>query len=267
MKLSEYAIQNLRKIITGDEGLTPNMSGSNLVALFNSFGVRDTYKGGLPDGLSRTNYTESRLLQINGTAGLAALLEKIVTPAHFNGSDMKVEKAVEFINNIINEEKFALEYAGGSYKVMGNVTRAKEAVANKVHFEDIQNQILAEIHEAKFTIWVAVAWFTDPILFNKLIEKSRQGINVQVLIINDDINARTRFRFEEHFETKRIKPTGYFGNITHHKFCVIDIERVINGSYNWTVKAQYNDENITILKDRDIAKEFSAKFITIKNEN
>jgi phosphatidylserine/phosphatidylglycerophosphate/cardiolipin synthase-like enzyme len=267
MKLTEYAIQNLRKIITGDEGLTPNMSGANLVALFNSFGVRDVYRGGLPDNLSRTNYAESRLLQINGTANLAALIEKIVSPAHFNNSEHKVESAVEFINKIINGEKFALEFAGGAYKITGNVNHAKEAVANKVHFEDIQNQILAEIDSARFTIWVAVAWFTDSRLFNKLVEKSSHGVNVQVLIMNDDINARTGIRFEDHFETRRIKATGYFQNITHHKFCIIDIERVINGSYNWTVKAQYNDENITILRDRDIAKEFSARFIAIKNEN
>ena len=27
----------------------------------------------------------------------------------------------------------------------------------------------------------------------------------------------------------------------HHKFCVVDLKKVIHGSYNWTKKAQYNN--------------------------
>lgn len=265
MKLSEYAIQNLRKIITGDEELTPNQSGSKLVALFNSFGARDVYQGGLPDGMSRNNYAEDRLLKINGTENLAKIIEKVVSPANFQDSDLKVENAVEFVNRIINEEQYNLAFIGGKYQITGDVQIAEE-VKNKVHFEDIQKQILAELDNAKFTIWVAVAWFTDPVLFAKLVEKKRQGLNVQILIMNDEINSRSGFDFESNFEIKRVKPTGYFSNITHHKFCVIDLERVINGSYNWTVKAQYNEENITIMEDRRIAKEFEERFLSIKNE-
>jgi len=44
------------------------------------------------------------------------------------------------------------------------------------------------------------------------------------------------------------------------------LERSINGSYNWTVKAQYNNENIVISDDRDIAKKFAGKFIELKME-
>jgi phosphatidylserine/phosphatidylglycerophosphate/cardiolipin synthase-like enzyme len=265
MKLSEYAIQNLRKIITGDQELTPNQSGSNLVALFNSFGVRDVYQGGLPDGMSRNSYAEDRLLKINGTENLAKIIEKVVSPSNFKDSILDIENAVEFVNRIINEEHYNLSFIGGKYQITGDVQIAEE-VKNKVHFEDIQKQILAELDNAKFTIWIAVAWFTDPVLFAKLIEKKKQGLNVQILIMNDEINSRSGFDFESNFEIKRVKPTGYFSNITHHKFCVIDLERVINGSYNWTVKAQYNEENITIMEDRRTAKEFAERFIAIKKE-
>ena len=266
MKLTEYAIQNLRKIITGDEGLTPHQTGGNLVALFNSFGIRDVYKGALPEGLSRTNYAESRLLKINGTENLTKLIERIASDAYFSSSELKVENAVAFINKIINEEKYDLSLIGGKYQITGNAVQAHEEVKNKVHFEEIQKQILSELDKAKFTIWVAVAWFTDPQIFEKLLQKKREGVNVQILIINDEINARSGIDFESHFETKRLRPTGYFGNITHHKFCVIDLERVINGSYNWTVKAQYNEENITIMDDRKTAKEFAERFLSIKKE-
>ncbi|HYN79679.1 MAG TPA: phospholipase D-like domain-containing protein [Lamprocystis sp. (in: g-proteobacteria)] len=37
----------------------------------------------------------------------------------------------------------------------------------------------------------------------------------------------------------------------HHKFCVIDRATVIIGSYNWTKRAQANDESITVIAASD----------------
>jgi phosphatidylserine/phosphatidylglycerophosphate/cardiolipin synthase-like enzyme len=53
----------------------------------------------------------------------------------------------------------------------------------------------------------------------------------------------------------------------HNKFCIIDSETVINGSYNWTKKANFNKENITIDKDRGLAKRFANEFKSIKTGN
>ena len=52
----------------------------------------------------------------------------------------------------------------------------------------------------------------------------------------------------------------------HHKFCVIDLKKVIHGSYNWTTKAQYNNETITISEGRYLAEKFAKEFIKIKSE-
>jgi len=34
----------------------------------------------------------------------------------------------------------------------------------------------------------------------------------------------------------------------HHKFCIIDDQILINGSYNWSYPARYNEENILVLR-------------------
>ena len=34
-----------------------------------------------------------------------------------------------------------------------------------------------------------------------------------------------------------LKLEAKFENIMHHKFCVIDLKKVIHGSYNWSIKA------------------------------
>ncbi|MDR1897517.1 MAG: phospholipase D-like domain-containing protein [Prevotellaceae bacterium] len=46
----------------------------------------------------------------------------------------------------------------------------------------------------------------------------------------------------------------------HNKFCVIDEEIVISGSYNWTNKAKQNHESITIIRDKELACQFLKEF-------
>lgn len=158
------------------------------------------------------------------------------------------------------------EYDFGSLFIKpGAITFDDEIQSQSVHFEDIQEQIMQEIQKAKYTIWIAVAWFTDKVLFDELMKKKEEGVNVQVIINDDDINRNSSLKFELLSESYKIPSTGYFNNIMHNKFCVIDLQTVIHGSYNWTKKAQYNQETISIDKNRNIAESFADQFIKLKN--
>lgn len=139
-----------------------------------------------------------------------------------------------------------------------------DEVSIDVHFVQIQKTIIEQIELAQFTIWVAVAWFTDGDLFKHLVAKKQQGINVQLIIIDDQINRDSGLNYESEFETYRIKKSSLFGNIMHNKFCVIDIKTVIHGSYNWTKRAKYNRENIAVASSHEVAERFSEEFIKLK---
>lgn len=88
---------------------------------------------------------------------------------------------------------------------------------------------------------------------------------MQVIINNDDINTRAGLDFESYFETYRIDGFGVFqDNILHEKFCVIDLKTIINGSYNWTNRAMYNQENINIIHSHTTAETYAKRFIESK---
>ncbi|MGF1541700.1 MAG: phospholipase D-like domain-containing protein [Pleurocapsa sp.] len=97
-------------------------------------------------------------------------------------------------------------------------------------FEKIQAQILEEIESAEFLIWVAVAWFTDKTLFDALVKKRQLGISVKIILIDDNINKGSLLDFSS-MPTKWLPPEGDYKNMMHHKFCVIDLKKVIHGSY------------------------------------
>lgn len=268
MTLSDFSIENLKELVTGDSKLTPKLTGPELVKHFGNFGIRDVYswdKGGLPESMSRNEYAAKRMRDLNGTKELKKLIESLVDSRHFISSpSLELERAAEAVNNVIKHDGCRLESVDGIYRVVG--VSGPDTLEVQVHFEDIQQQIIEEVKKARFIVWIAVAWFTDPKLFELLKEKKSSGVNIQVIIIDDEINARTALDFENHFETYRVAKKGFFENIMHHKFCIVDLKTVIHGSYNWTVKAQYNSESISVDTSRELAEKYADQFLKLKKE-
>lgn len=118
----------------------------------------------------------------------------------------------------------------------------------KAYFENIQSHLVDELASAQDEITIAVPWFTDRHLFDTICRQSRKGVRVQLLLMQDEINRSGRIPFQQ-LEASGGQlfwvPEG--GRLMHNKFVVIDQKTVIIGSYNWSNKAQTNDENITVI--------------------
>ncbi len=129
-------------------------------------------------------------------------------------------------------------------------------------FEDIKPALLELINGAQFTIWIAVAWFTDLDLAKALYRRKKAGVNVQIIIHDDPINQKTYETISTHLEVFKIKPAQ--GATMHHKFCIVDLCKVATGSYNWTNKAQINKETLSLLENRGQAQQFAQEFVKMK---
>lgn len=132
----------------------------------------------------------------------------------------------------------------------------------QAHFKNIQQVIIDHLQDAQHEILVAVAWFTDREIFEVLCQKAQSGVHVSVALLGDDINqapgALNFHRLRNLNGKVTFLPSGSDGSpMMHHKFCVLDTTTVITGSYNWSKKAQSNDENITVVSD---APEFSTQY-------
>jgi hypothetical protein len=264
MQISHYAVQLLVPFITGDEN-SPKRTGRELVALFNSFGSRDVYDiKGLPADLkskngirmSRKQYVENRLLQLSGNENLRQLLTRILNEAENRGY------FTNKFNEILGPEGFSISEREGVLSIQGGIIDRAQPVQNEAHFQDVQNRILGSLESSRVSIWLAIAWLTNLTLYNKLVEKSNQGINVELVIYDDGINRATRcdLTLLNHTLIR-----GTRGGVMHNKFCVIDNQIVITGSYNWTNNAEFrNDENITIERDPAQATVYSEEFRRLK---
>ena len=61
-------------------------------------------------------------------------------------------------------------------------------------FSNIANRILNEIESAEQSVYIAVAWFTNKLIFDKLLIKAKNGCKVYIIISNDKINEKNNHR-------------------------------------------------------------------------
>jgi phosphatidylserine/phosphatidylglycerophosphate/cardiolipin synthase-like enzyme len=140
----------------------------------------------------------------------------------------------------------------------------------QTHFtkdKKVKKIILNHLDAAQSHVCVAVAWFTDRILFEKLIELLDNGVQVELIITNHEFNHKSSndYRLIE-------QKGGFFAEIgnddqlMHMKFCIIDYATVISGSANWTNRAfTVNNEEVTIVEGYSTrANEFITEFERLK---
>lgn len=133
--------------------------------------------------------------------------------------------------------------------------------------DNLREVILKNLDLANHTVNVAVAWFTDIKLFNKLIELQRRGVSVQLIITNHHFNDESQNDYSKIENNGGIFiEIGGDYNTMHHKFCIIDHRTLLQGSFNWTKKAnESNNETLLVINDDNQSiNEFTEEFERLK---
>ena len=146
------------------------------------------------------------------------------------------------------------------------VVEVKTKTKSEVEFKCIEQKILKALGEARATIDVSVAWFTNTTLQKKLLEKQTDGCKVRIMIDANYTNEKHGVDLSP-FEHKAVKAERE--GIVHYKFCVIDNNVTIRGSYNWTTNAETkNNEEVSLhINNMDMASQYTKEFNRIWNKN
>lgn len=153
-------------------------------------------------------------------------------------------------------EKEVIEVLNGFFA--HGIVSDKKPVRNDAYFNGIADRIINDLDGARVSIHVCIAWFTNQRIADKLIEKYKEGIDVKVIFYDDHTNSKFGVKIDK-IPYKAVRGTK--GGIMHNKYCIIDNQKVITGSYNWSEKAENkNDENAAVMYDYDRASDYSVEF-------
>lgn len=134
-------------------------------------------------------------------------------------------------------------------------------VTRKAHFESIYENIIAELVNAKWNVKICVAWINAPMLRDTVAILKNNKIALE--IVYDDNMSNLGL---QQFQHARLYPVSMDGAaFMHNKFCIVDDEILITGSFNWTFNAAKSFENALIIKrDYRLIKEYLHEFEDLK---
>lgn len=128
--------------------------------------------------------------------------------------------------------------------------------------DNCAGEIVSRIDKAQNSVDVAMYLFTSRSIAQALIRAKARGVDVKVCLAGGhepDYGrySKSGYLIKNGIPVKLIEGSG----IMHNKFCIIDDFITITGSYNWTVRAELeNDENILIIESERIAKIYKEQF-------
>lgn len=122
-------------------------------------------------------------------------------------------------------------------------------------FKNIESEILAVLDKAQSEVLAMLAWFTSEPLTNVLIKLVKRGIEVKIILSNNEWNLLNKSNLD-----KLISSGGQIhsygsqnpldGNFLHRKMCIVDRKIVMNGAFNWTKNASRNKEDYSFNDDK-----------------
>jgi len=121
--------------------------------------------------------------------------------------------------------------------------------------------ILKEIALAKDTIYVQAYGMSSPPIVESLIEAHKRGVKVNILLDKSNLNdswSKMQELVDSGIEVNIDKLPG----IAHNKVIIIDLQKVITGSFNFTRSADArNAENVIVIDDKVIADRYVQNWL------
>lgn len=149
----------------------------------------------------------------------------------------------------------------------------KLPVPPKITFDDCVDIVLKNINDAKHFIFGAVCWITNKKILSALTKKANEGVVVE--LIADNNNANKRFREKEEYDNLPFPifyvtdlNKDYWGSngMMHLKYCLIDSEIALYGTFNWSDHAEINDEDIHEDKNSSSINAYFDEFVKLKSK-
>lgn len=118
----------------------------------------------------------------------------------------------------------------------------------RVEFDNIDQELKKLLLEARESVFACVAWINGEVYGPIFRELVRRRVSVHLIYNHDYINRDLSEYLPAEVERIALVASKSSAHLMHHKFCVIDNEVVVTGSFNWSKRAPDHHENIVIIR-------------------
>ena len=136
-------------------------------------------------------------------------------------------------------------------------------------YDDVEGRFLQFLDQAKNRCYIASYSITNPEIINKLIQLHDRGIDVEVLTDKTQAAGKKEqialaILAEDHIPVFAGRSVAHA--LMHCKFCVIDDHLVEDGSWNFTVSANKEDNILNFIDSKPRAARFLTYWLKIQRD-
>jgi phosphatidylserine/phosphatidylglycerophosphate/cardiolipin synthase-like enzyme len=207
----------------------------------------------------RKLWTGSTNVSDSGTGGYNANLVTVVD------SELVGRWYTEEFEQMFEKRRYhTLKEAGGPFKA--TLRNAEVEVMFSPQNDPIRRGVRPLLKHAEKRIDIAVFFLTHKHITEDLIAAHQRGVKVRVII--DATGAKNGYTKHELLRAAGIPvKVENWGGKMHMKSAVIDDDKLVTGSMNWTSAGEYsNDENTILVQSPQLAAQYSKFFDKIWNE-
>lgn len=177
---------------------------------------------------------------------------------------------------LIRNERVARIYRNQILQLFENkpveIEKDQDSDIASIHFspeQGLSRYIQKQIDKANKSIEISMFTFTEKYISKSLLDAAKRGVKVKIIMEKkqcDFSKVDEALENQPNIELYRVGNTLSKFSAMHQKYCVIDDETVVTGSANWTASGtKFNDEDILVLNNANIAKKYHQNFLDLIN--
>jgi phospholipase D len=127
--------------------------------------------------------------------------------------------------------------------------------------------IAQAIADAKESIYMQAYSLTSTPIINQLVKAHKRGVHIEILLDRSNVDDKNSGMDELSHAGISITIDKISG-IAHNKVIILDKQKVITGSFNFSKAADYrNAENVVLINDKELAQYYLKNWQNRKDSN
>ena len=204
-----------------------------------------------------------KFLIVDGGLVWTGSMNLTVTDAYFNNNNLLRLTSEELGRAYTDEfEEMFVHGWFGPLSTPGDGTRTEDGrVAAYFSPDDgVARRLIDLMGEARSSLEVMAFAFTSEAIADAIVDRAEAGVRVR-MVLDEDQAANLGSQYQRLVEAGLDVRLDGNPNKMHHKVILVDGEVVVTGSYNFSRSAEeFNDENLVIVRDADVAAAYQEEF-------
>ena len=230
--------------------------------------IRDLVSAGIPIlGDRREGLMHNKFVIIDRSEVWTGSMNFTTSDAYLNDNNLLQVRSVRIAENFLIEfdEMFQNDLFGPDIRAATPHPRMTiKGVPVEVYFspdDKVAEHLLDLLRAAQRSIYFMAFSFTADDLADAILERAQKGVVVAGVMEEAQVKSNSGSDYDRFLQAGLDVRLDSNPRNMHHKVILIDGETVITGSYNFSNRAEKdNDENVVVIHDPAIADQFMVEF-------